>query len=119
MGYATCSWILFVSGFLMLAFPKEMVESRKKRLEAIKKGELPTTDDKIDRNLKGMFKATMQLLSNKTFVFAVFGITSATILGASLGAFFPKFVTLKFGATTSVSGVASGVVLFPAMTGNN
>jgi len=60
-------------------------------------------------------KSTKYLIKNKCYIFAVLGVTVTTVIGAGLGSSFPKFLILKFGASTDVAAIASGSALLPSM----
>ena len=96
-------------------FPKEMVEGKKKRQKAIAEGKIPGADQQLEYNLKGMLRTTYKLLTNKTFIFAVLGVTTKTLLGVGIGAFFTKLIILKFGASPAKAGVIVGASLIPGM----
>ena len=109
------SIFLFLSSILLIMFPKEMVEGKKKRQKAIAEGKIPGADQQLEYNLKGMLRTTYKLLTNKTFIFAVLGVTTKTLLGVGIGAFFTKLIILKFGASPAKAGVIVGASLIPGM----
>ena len=85
------------------------------REEAIARGELKGADETLTTDFSGLWKSTKSLLKNKCYIFAVLGVTVTTIVGAGLGSSFPKFLVLKFGASTDVAAIASGCALMPSM----
>ena len=52
MGYFLFSWLLIISGALVLCFPKEMPKYKKKRLEALKEGALMKADEEIGKGMR-------------------------------------------------------------------
>ena len=105
--------IFSVAPFIFL-FPKKLAGNWIRK-EAIAKGELKGADDTLTTNFSGLWKSTKHLLKNKCYLFAVLGVTTTTVVGAGLGSSFPKFLILKFGASTDVAAIASGSAIMPSM----
>ena len=66
--------------------------------------------------MKDILKATLNLLRNKTFMFASLGLSIELLFGAALVGFFAKVVILKFGGSISEVALYSGVVFLPSST---
>ena len=105
---------IFAVAPFMFLFPEKQ-EGSWMRKEAIAKGELKGADDAITINASGLWKSTKSLIKNKCYIFAVLGVTTTTVVGAGLGSSFPKFLILKFGASTDVAAIASGCAIMPSM----
>lgn len=116
LGFFTLSIVLLFIGAMLLCFPREMPKHRKKHLQAIKAGALPTANKKMGTGLKDILKATLNLLRNKTFMFASLGLSIKILFGAALAGFFAKVVILKFGGSISEVALYSGVVFIPSTT---
>eukprot|EP00794_Sanderia_malayensis_P000568 gene568-1226_t len=115
LGFFLLSWFLFLSGAALLCFPAEMPKFRKKRDEALKKGELQMAEKDIGTGIRGFFRATLSLCKNWTFIFASLGLTVRVFFGSAMGSFFSKIILLKFGGSSYEVGMMMGVVLLPAM----
>eukprot|EP00794_Sanderia_malayensis_P000574 gene574-1233_t len=115
LGFFVLAWLLFLSGAALLCFPAEMPKFRKKRDQALDKGELQSAEKNIGTGIRGFFRAILNLCKNWTFIFASLGLTVRVFFGASMGSFFSKIIILKFGGSTNVVGMMMGVALLPAM----
>ena len=62
MGYFLFSWLLIISGALVLCFPKEMPKYKKKRLEALKEGALMKADEEIGKGMRSFLKESPELV---------------------------------------------------------
>eukprot|EP00794_Sanderia_malayensis_P000567 gene567-1225_t len=117
LGFFVLAWLLFLSGAALLCFPAKMPKFRKKRDQALDKGELQSAEKNIGTGIRGLSKATLSLFKNKTFVFAALGQTVRVLHGASLGSFFSKIIILKFGGSSHNIGILTGIVLLVSMAG--
>eukprot|EP00794_Sanderia_malayensis_P000569 gene569-1227_t len=115
LGFFVLAWLLFLSGAALLCFPAEMPKFRKKRDEALKKGELQSAEKNIGTGIRGFFKAILNLSKNWTFVFASLGLTFRVFYASSLGSFLAKVIILKFGGSSYKTGMMMGAVLLSAM----
>ena len=66
--------------------------------------------------LKDLFKALVDLLKNKTYVFSSLALTIKIIFAAALGGFYTKVLVLKFGGTFSEVALYSAAVFIPGNT---
>ena len=115
MGYFLLSWSLLFCGVSLLGYPREMPYFKKKRLEAIKGGDLPTDDAEIGKGWRDMIRATLQLFKNITYICSTLGLTVRTMYGVAIGSFFAKILVLKFGGSSYVVGIITGCVMVPGM----
>ena len=65
---------------------------------------------------KDLFKALVDLLKNKTYVFSSLALTVKIIFAAALGGFYTKVLVLKFGGTFSEVALYSAAVFIPGNT---
>lgn len=114
LGFAYVSIVIFCMALVIFLFPRKL-KGREIRAEAIARGELKGADNTISINANGLWTATKYLLKDKCFIFAVLGVTATTVFGAGLGSSFPKFLILKFGASTDIAAIASGSAIMPSM----
>eukprot|EP00795_Rhopilema_esculentum_P016491 gene16491-7908_t len=115
LGFVCISIVIFVFSLMVFPFPRSLPGASAKRKEAIAKGLITADDEHIEANVKGFVIATKQLIKNKVYIFAVGAVTANTVFGAGFGSSFPKFLILKFGASTDIAGIASGAAIMPAM----
>ena len=97
----------------MLGFPREMPKFKKKRIAAMKIGDLPTTDTTIGKGWRDLLRATIKLFKNVTYICVTLGLTVRLLFGVALVSFFAKVLTLKFGGSTAERGLATGAVIVP------
>lgn len=87
------------------------------RDKAIKEGDLPKKDNKLRGKLRDIVPATIQLLKNPTYMFNTLAVTSASLVGAGIGAFIAKFAQLKFGINPGLAGVSLGAIFVVGAAG--
>ena len=108
--------MLVASSLGLFGFPPGLPGAKEIREKAIKEGDLPSRDDQIRGNLKGIMPATKQLLKNLTYVFNTLAITCGFFAGG-ISSFVAKVLQVKFALSSSVSGIVIGASLFPGMIG--
>ena len=108
--------MLVASSLGLLGFPPHLPGAKEMREKAIKEGDLPSRDDQIQGNLKGIIPATKQLLKNLTYIFNTLAIACGFFAGG-ISSFIAKVLQVKFAVSSSLSGIVIGASLFPAMIG--
>ena len=102
---------------LILGFPRELPGSKEKRDQAIKEGYLPKKDLKLRRKLKDILPATVQLITNPTYLFNTLALTASSLFGGGLGPFIAKFAQLNFGVHPAIAGLTLGTVFMVGAAG--
>jgi hypothetical protein len=113
LGYFIGGCILIVSSIGILAFPAQLPGTQEMRDKAIKEGNLPKRDEKIQGKLKDIVPATINLLKNPTYMCNTFGLTIGSMWGIGVFTFITKILILKFGVNPVMSGIVLGCVMVP------
>ena len=100
--FAILSWILIINGLILMLFPKTMPGVLKRRLEAIKNGDIPKESTELEESRKngfrGFLKSTLYLVKNKYLMVVLVATSAELFIVTGLTPFFPKFMNAKFGA---------------------
>ena len=115
LGFVSISGLFFISGGLLLLFPKEMKSGRQKRLQALKKGELPSSDNSIQYTIKGYIMASIKICFNKVLMLAIAAVTIKMVYIIGLASFLIKILVVKFGVPSYKASMILGVRMIPTM----
>ena len=111
LGFVSLFGILIISGTLLLLFPKQMKDGKLKRDAAIKKGHLPSPDDKIQYTIKGFFMESIKIMLNKAFILATLALTAKALFAIGMTAFLEKILVVKFGVNSYKASMLIGFFL--------
>ena len=116
--YLAFSWIYLVAGGALAMFPRYIPSARIIRKQAIANGELNDTEERLEKEtgLKGFIKATLNLLKNKTLVFACLAMSARLLVSSGVGPFYSKLTVIKFGAKQSGSNFYIGILVICGTT---
>ena len=115
LGFISISGLFFISGGLLLLFPKEMKSGREKRLQALKKGDLPSSDNSIQYTIKGYIMASIKICFNKVLMLAIAAVTIRMVYVIGMASFLVKILVVKFGVPSYKASMILGVVMIPTM----
>lgn len=111
------SVLFFISGFLLLLFPKETTYAKKFRRELMKAGDIRKDDKSIQYTFKGFLAATLKLCKNKLLMLIVMALTTRSIFIIGMVSFLVKILILKFGVVSLKASTALGSILIPPFRG--
>ena len=116
LGYVIFSGLLFISGILIILFPKRIHgKAQIKREQSIKAGHLPSRDKRIKYTFKGYIFASFKLLTNKVLLLSILAVTTKMLYIISVFTFVVKFLILKFGVEPTKAGMVFGVAMVPSL----
>ena len=98
-----------------MLFPKEMKSGREKRSQALKKGDLPSSDNSIQYTIKGYIMASIKICFNKVLMLAIAAITIRMVYIIGMASFLVKILVVKFGVPSYKASMILGVVMIPTM----
>lgn len=113
LGYVSISGLFFISGGLLLLFPKDMISGREKRLQALKKGDLPSSDNSIQYTIKGYIMASIKICFNKVLMLAIAAVTMEMVYLVGLSSFLIKILIVKFGVPSYKASMILGILFIP------
>ena len=106
-----------------MLFPKQMPGALKIREKAIKKGEIAEESKELEEIRKkgfvGFLKATLILVKNKYLMVILLASSAKLFIASGISPFFPKYLTLKFGAEPSKANALLGLVLVSGSIGES
>ena len=108
------SGLFFISGFLLIIFPKETVYVKKFRRELMN---IRKDDKSIQYTFKGFLAATLKLCKNKLLMLIIMALTTRSIFIIGMVSFLVKILILKFGVTPLKASTELGIILTPPFTG--
>jgi len=115
MPFATFSWILVANGFILMIFPKTMPAAVKLRQKAIEKGDLAKESKELEeirkRGFVGFLKSTLILMKNKYLMIVLLAASAKLFIASGISPFFPKYLTMKYGADPSEANSMLGIIL--------
>ncbi|XP_054893231.1 solute carrier organic anion transporter family member 5A1 [Poeciliopsis prolifica] len=132
-GFLLCSIAMLLVIFPMFAFPKKLPprhkRKKKKKMSSlddassdddVKKEKSSSKDQNVSssigfvKDLKGLPKAALRILSNMTFLFVSLSYTAECAIVTAFITFIPKFIESQFGIPASKASIYTGLIIVPS-----
>ncbi|XP_041361891.1 solute carrier organic anion transporter family member 5A1-like [Gigantopelta aegis] len=118
-GFIICGLSLLMLAVPFMAFPKELVNEKRKMMEEKAKEELLTCEEKTEVNedygktIRDLPKSILRLLKNSVFVVLCVAVCCEISIVSGFVVFLPKYIETQFGTSTSVANLFTGGIGIP------
>ncbi|XP_071114023.1 solute carrier organic anion transporter family member 5A1-like [Haliotis cracherodii] len=116
-GFIICGLLLLLLAIPFLAFPKVLVQEKKKLLELKAKEELLSQEEEEDKEygktIKDIPRSMLRLLKNSVYIVVCLGICCEISIVSGFVVFLPKYIETQFGTSTSVANLFTGGIGIP------
>ncbi|ESO83194.1 hypothetical protein LOTGIDRAFT_92173, partial [Lottia gigantea] len=118
-GFIICGLLILMLAIPFMAFPKVLVNEKRKLLEHKAKEDLLTVSDSAEENvqygktIRDIPRSILRLLKNPIYIITTLGICCEIAIVSGFVVFLPKYIETQFGTSTSVANLFTGGIGIP------
>ncbi|XP_050389881.1 solute carrier organic anion transporter family member 5A1 [Patella vulgata] len=117
-GFIICGFVILMLSIPFIAFPKVLVNEKRKLLEHKAKEDLLSSNCQEENNqygktIKDIPRSILRLLKNPVYIITSLGICCEIAIVSGFVVFLPKYIETQFGTSTSVANLFTGGIGIP------